>query len=51
MNINVFMQVLIESNLVKLGPDEKSILFENEKAKNKDTFFVLPNVLKKYYMV
>jgi hypothetical protein len=51
MNINSFMQVLIESNLVKRSSKESAGLPLLEKADTKDVYFVLPSVLKKYFMV
>lgn len=48
MNVNAFMQSLIETNLVKIDKTNNNMLLLDKSSTN-DICFVLPDLLKKYY--
>ena len=51
MNINAFMQVLIESNLVTIDKSTNKIKLPLlEKTSTNNIYFVLPDALKTYYV-
>ncbi len=48
MNVNAFIQILIESNLIK--KDELNLKKWNENSLQSDLLFVLPDALKDFYL-